>query len=140
MTDIDLLQQNGALAPNNLAGALGMEIVEASADRMVIRMPITDVVRQPFGLLHGGATVALAETVASLGTWLGIDQTQFSANGLEINCNHLRPVRDGVVTATGTPVHRGRTTWVWDIRIQNEAGKLTAIARCTVAVMPIARM
>lgn len=122
-----------------LSGTLGMEVIEASADRMVVRMPIIEAVRQPFGILHGGATVALAETAASLGTWLGIDQNTFVAAGMEINCNHLRQVRDGVITATATPLHRGRTTWVWDIRVHDEAGRLTAISRCTIAVVAMQR-
>lgn len=124
---------------HTMAEALGMEVLVASADQMVVRMPISDSVRQPLGFLHGGATVALAETAASLGTWLGIDSSRFGAFGLEINCNHLRPVREGAITATGTPVHRGRTTWVWDIRVADEAGKAVAIARCTVAVTPLDR-
>ncbi len=118
-----------------MMSALGMEVLEANPDHMVIRLPISDAVRQPFGLLHGGATVALAETVASLGTWLGIDQDRFVAVGLEINANHLRAVRDGSITATGVPLHRGRTTWVWDIRMQDAEGRLTAISRCTIAVV-----
>jgi 1,4-dihydroxy-2-naphthoyl-CoA hydrolase len=119
-----------------LAGTLGMQILKGSADEMIVRMPISDSVRQPYGLLHGGATVALAETAASIGTWLGIDRDHFLAVGLEINANHLRAVRAGAVTATATPIHRGRTTWVWDIRITDESGRLTAISRCTVAVVP----
>ncbi len=119
-----------------LSGVLGMEFVAASADQIIVRMPVTDRVKQPFGILHGGATVALCETAASIGTFLGIDHDHFNAVGMEINCNHLRPARDGILTATATPLHRGRTTWVWDIRVQNEAGKLVAISRCTVAVVP----
>ncbi len=112
-----------------------MEFIQSSPDKMIVQMPITDTVKQPFGILHGGATVALAETAASIGTWLGIDQTNQVAVGLEINCNHLRSVHAGTVTATAVPVHRGRTTWVWDIRITDEQGRLTAISRCTVAVV-----
>jgi len=126
-------------ARHYLADTLGMEVSEMTADRVVMRMPIRDSVRQPFGILHGGATVALAETAASLGTWMGIDQARFHAVGLEINANHLRAVPDGIVTATALPVHRGRTTWVWDIRIHNSEGVLTAISRCTIAVVPITR-
>jgi uncharacterized protein (TIGR00369 family) len=135
----DQLAELQARTQQTMVGALRMEYLEAGPDRMVIRMPITDAVRQPAGILHGGATVALAETAASLGTWLGIDQTKHLAAGLEINCNHLRQVRDGAVTATATPAHRGRTTWVWDIRVHDDAGRLTAIARCTIAVAPLER-
>jgi 1,4-dihydroxy-2-naphthoyl-CoA hydrolase len=119
-----------------LPGALGMEVVQADSDHVVVRLPITNRVRQPLGLLHGGATVALAETAASIGTWLGIDQTSYHAVGMEINANHLRPVIDGVITAEARPLHRGRNTWVWDIRVTDEGGKLVAISRCTVAIVP----
>jgi 1,4-dihydroxy-2-naphthoyl-CoA hydrolase len=128
---------NGEELPDiHLAKVLGMETIEASADHMVMQLPITDRVLQPFGLLHGGATVALCETVASVGTWLGIDQDESLAVGLEINANHLRPVREGVITAEGIPIHRGRTTWVWDIRVRDEQERLIAISRCTIAVVP----
>ncbi len=130
------LAQLNATQADNLAGTLGMEIIEAGPERIVARMPVLPRVKQPYGVLHGGATVALCETAASLGTYLGIDQTRFNAFGLEINCNHLRPMFSGHITAIATPVHRGRTTWVWDIRVQNDEGKLTAISRCTVAVVP----
>jgi 1,4-dihydroxy-2-naphthoyl-CoA hydrolase len=123
-------------AQQHLPGALGMEVMQASPDQVIIRLPITDRVRQPLGLLHGGATVALAETAASIGTWLGIDQTKYHAVGMEINANHLRPVFDGVITAEARPLHRGRSSWVWDIRVADENGKLVAISRCTVAVVP----
>ena len=131
---------NDDLQPTKyMSELLEMEFVQTSSEMMIVRMPITDKVKQPFGILHGGATVALAETAASIGTWLGIDQQNQIAVGLEINCNHLRPVPAGVITATATPLHRGRTTWVWDIRITDEQGKLTAISRCTVAVVPRTR-
>jgi uncharacterized protein (TIGR00369 family) len=113
-----------------------MEVVQASPDQVIVRLPITDHVRQPLGLLHGGATVALAETAASIGTWMGIDQANYHAVGMEINANHLRPVLNGVITADARPLHRGRNTWVWDIRVTDENGKLVAISRCTVAVVP----
>ena len=124
---------------DSLSGFLGMEFVQVQADHMIVRMPISERVRQPFGILHGGATVALAETAASIGTWMGIDQTLYHAVGLEINCNHLRPTPNGVITADAKPLHRGRTTWVWDIRVTNEAGQLVAISRCTIAVVPQSR-
>jgi 1,4-dihydroxy-2-naphthoyl-CoA hydrolase len=137
MQPLPTLAELNDVSRNTMAGALGMEIVEASGDHIVMRMPISDITRQPAGILHGGATVALAETIASLGTWLGIDRDHFVAMGLEINCNHLRPVRDGVITGEGVPLHRGRTTWVWDIRVRDELGRLVAISRCTMAVRPM---
>jgi 1,4-dihydroxy-2-naphthoyl-CoA hydrolase len=119
---------------DTMVGVLGIEIVELSRDKVVATMPVHNPTRQPFGLLHGGASVALAETVASIGSWNLIDQERQMAVGLEINANHLRSKRDGIVTATGTPVHVGKSTMVWDIRITDEEGQLVCISRCTVAI------
>jgi uncharacterized protein (TIGR00369 family) len=92
--------------------------------------------RQPFGILHGGASVALAETVASLGAMANVDRQDFVAVGLEINANHIRAKPDGAVTATATPIHIGRTTHVWDIRIVDEHERLVCVSRCTLAIKP----
>jgi uncharacterized protein (TIGR00369 family) len=121
-----------------LLGTLGIEFVETTKQRVVARMPVGPRVHQPFGLLHGGASVALAETVASTGAWLNCDQSREHVVGIEINANHLRPKRDGTVTATATPVHVGRRTQVWEIRIEDEQGKAVCVSRCTVAVVPAA--
>jgi 1,4-dihydroxy-2-naphthoyl-CoA hydrolase len=87
-------------------------------------------------VLHGGATVALAESAASVGTWLGIDRAVEECYGLEINCNHLRTRREGVLRAEAIPLHRGRRNWVWDIRVYaDDDDTLVAVARCTVAVV-----
>lgn len=118
-----------------LMDALGIETKELTKDRVVMTMPITDNVRQPFGILHGGASVALAESAASIASWMNVDQSRQACVGLEINANHLRPKKDGIVTATAVPVHRGRTTMVWDIRITDEEDKLVCISRCTIAVI-----
>jgi uncharacterized protein (TIGR00369 family) len=115
--------------------ALDITVTDATADRLVATMRIGPNHRQPDGYLHGGISVALAETVASLGSWLHIDRKRQMAFGLEINANHLRPKRDGLVTATGTPLHLGRNTHVWDVRIVDEQGKLICVSRCTVAVV-----
>jgi uncharacterized protein (TIGR00369 family) len=124
-----------AIAARGLAGALGIELLELTAQRVVATMPVDDRTRQPFGILHGGASIALAETVASLGAAAGIDRTRFTAVGLEINGNHLRPKMDGVVTATAVPVHVGRSTQVWSIEIRDEQERLVCISRCTMAVV-----
>ena len=92
---------------------------------------------QPFGLLHGGASVVLAETLGSMASYMCIDQKQFYCVGLEVNANHLRGVRSGRVSAVARPVHRGRTTHVWDIRLTDDSGKLTCISRLTIAVVPL---
>jgi len=124
------------LPQETLLATLGIEIVEAGKERVVARMPVGPRVHQPFGLLHGGASVALAETVASTGAWMNVDQAREHVVGLEINANHLRAKRDGVVTATATPVHVGRRTQVWEVRIVDEQGKTVCVSRCTLAVVP----
>ena len=124
------------LATRGLADILGIELTELTPKRVVAKMPVDERTRQPFGILHGGASVALAETVASLGAVMNIDRERYSAVGLEINANHLRAKSDGVVTAVGVPIHVGRTTQIWDIRITDEAGKMVCISRCTLAVVP----
>jgi 1,4-dihydroxy-2-naphthoyl-CoA hydrolase len=118
-----------------LLKTLGIEFVERSKARVVARMPVGPKVHQPFGILHGGASVVLAETVASAGAWMNCDQQRERVVGLEINANHLRAKRDGVVTAVATPVHVGRRTQVWEIRIADENDKPVCISRCTLAVV-----
>lgn len=119
---------------DTLIGTLGMTFTELSKERVVCTMPVNEKTRQPIGLLHGGASVALAETVASMGAFLHIDpKTQFAA-GLEINANHIRGKRDGIVTAIATPLHIGRTTMVWNIEIVDEQQKVICISRCTIAI------
>ena len=114
---------------------LDIKLVSAEKDKVVATMPIGPNHRQQVGYLHGGVTVVLAESVASLGTVLNIDASKQMAFGLEINANHLRPKRDGQLTAVATPFHRGRTTQVWEIRITDEQDKLVCISRCTIAVV-----
>ena len=124
------------LPTRGLADRLGIEIVELTRERVVATMPVDDRTRQPFGILHGGASVALAETVASLGAVRNVDLEKASAVGLEINANHLRAKRDGTVRATATPFHVGRSTQVWDVRIVDEEERPVCISRCTLAVVP----
>ena len=119
-----------------LLQTLGIEIIESTKERVVARMPVEPRVHQPFGLLHGGASVALAETVASVGAYNNCDAEKEIAVGIEINANHLRGKTDGVLTATATPDHVGRSTQVWSIKITDEAGKMVCISRCTLAVVP----
>ena len=121
---------------DTLVRTLGIAFSEVSKQKIVATMPVGPRVHQPFGLLHGGASVALAETVASVGAWLNVAEAGMAAVGLEINANHLRGKRDGTVTATATPLHLGRTTHVWSIEIADEAGKLVCVSRCTLAIVP----
>jgi len=118
-----------------LMEALGIQIVELGPEKVVATMPVNEATRQPFGLLHGGASVALAETVASVGTYNLIDPARQFTVGLEINANHIRGKRDGIVTAVGLPLHKGRTTMVWDIKLTDEDGKLICVSRCTIAII-----
>src|SRR5947209_16266169 len=114
---------------------LDIRLVSAEKDKVIATMPIGPNHRQQVGYLHGGISVVLAESVASLGTVLNIDASKQMAFGLEINANHLRPKRDGQLTAIATLIQRGRTTHVWDIRISDENDKLVCISRCTVAIV-----
>lgn len=136
-TSPDSLDEYRALVARGLADTLGIEMLELTPERVVATMPVDARTRQPFGILHGGASVALAETAVSLGAWMNIDRARFAAVGLEINANHLRPKRDGIVRAVATPVHRGRTTQVWAVEISDEEGRPICISRCTIAVVPI---
>lgn len=124
-----------AVARHGLPGVLGIELIELTGARVVATMPVDDRTRQPYGLLHGGASIALAETVASLGATASIDRAHFAAVGQEINGNHLRPKVDGIVRATAVPVHVGRSTQVWSIEIRDEQERLVCISRCTMAII-----
>lgn len=124
-----------ASCKGTLAESLGIEITECGKDRVVATMPVDRRTHQPLGYLHGGASVALAETVVSIGGWAQVAHEGKIVLGLEINANHLRSVRDGKVIAVGTPVHLGRTNQVWEVKISDGAGKLVCVSRCTLAVV-----
>jgi 1,4-dihydroxy-2-naphthoyl-CoA hydrolase len=126
----------GEYATHGLAEAIGIVIIELSPSRVIATMPVDERTRQPYGLLHGGASVALAETVASLGAIMNVDQEHFRAVGLEINANHIRAKMEGIVRATATPLHIGRLTHVWSVEIRDEEGRAVCISRCTVAIVP----
>jgi uncharacterized protein (TIGR00369 family) len=117
-------------------GHLGIAITELGDDFLRATMPVDERTKQPFGLLHGGSSVLLAETLASLAGWLCLDpELKQQSAGIEINANHLRAVTEGVVTGTARPIHLGRATQVWEIRIEDEQGRLTCISRMTAAVI-----
>src|SRR5690625_1611942 len=120
---------------NKLMESLGIETVTMEKDKVVMTMPVDERTHQPFGYLHGGASVLLAETVASIGGFLNIDQEKEAVFGMEINANHVKSKRDGIVTATATPLHIGRTTMVWDIKITDEKDDLISVSRCTLGVV-----
>ncbi len=126
MSDQPVVGPRGALVEK-----MGIELVEVEPSRVVARMPVEGNT-QPLGLLHGGASAVLAETLASVGGWLNAPDRMVL--GLEIKVNHIRPAGEGWLTGTGVPVHVGRTTQLWEMRITDEENRLIAFATCTLAV------
>lgn len=120
--------------PDTASYHLGIEYVDVGDDFLTARMPVDARTRQPYGILHGGASCLLAETVGSHASSLCIDLAREYCVGLELNANHVRSVRDGHVYATARPIHLGRSTHIWDIRIQDEADRLVCIARLTMMI------
>lgn len=125
-----------ALSKGSMSALLGIEIIELGEDFIRGRMPVDARTRQPFGLLHGGASVALAETLGSVAGNLCLDPERAVAVGLEISANHLKPVTRGHVIGTARPIHIGRSTQVWDIRIEDDSGRMSCVSRLTLAVTP----
>jgi 1,4-dihydroxy-2-naphthoyl-CoA hydrolase len=132
---IDLARING-WSRGTMMETLDIHFTEAGDDWIRATMPVDHRTQQPFGLLHGGASVVLAETIGSTAALLTLDVEKEIAVGLDINANHIRGVRSGLVTGTAKAVHLGRTTQVWEIRIEEEAGKLVCLSRLTMAVIP----
>lgn len=129
---VDQLLHSG----KNMGDALGIEFTSFKSDEIKAQMPVDENTIQPFGLLHGGASVALAETLASVGAWLNIKEADKIAVGVEINANHMRPVRMGErVHGISTPVHIGRRTQLWETKIYTDNDKLVCISRCTLTVV-----
>ncbi|MBO9620802.1 MAG: hotdog fold thioesterase [Niabella sp.] len=123
-------------APEYMGTYLNIQFTGVTDNTLTATMPVTQRVKQPYGILHGGASVVLAETVGSYASALVIDPEVSMAVGLEVNANHLKPVTSGTVKAVCSPLHLGRKTHVWDIRIYNEQEQLTCISRLTVAIIP----
>ena len=120
---------------NTLMETLGIKYTDIGEDYLVATMPVTSKVYQPSGILHGGATVALAESVGSKAAHYFIDNTHHEVRGLEITANHLRSVRKGFVTATAKPIHKGKTTHLWEIRVVDEHDKLASLCKLTIIVL-----
>jgi 1,4-dihydroxy-2-naphthoyl-CoA hydrolase len=123
------------LAPNTMSEWLGIEWVEVGEDFIKARMPVDHRTIQPYGLLHGGASCTLAETIGSVASAMVIDHSQFYCVGLEINANHIRSAKKGFVTGIALPLHLGSSTHVWDIKIHDENKKLVCVSRLTVAII-----
>ena len=113
----------------------GIEHREVTREKVVLTMPVTPKTHQPWGSLHGGVSVVLAETAATMGATMNINQEKQLAVGMEINANHIRPKREGIITATATPVHIGHAVSIWEIRITDEKENLICISRCTLAIV-----
>jgi 1,4-dihydroxy-2-naphthoyl-CoA hydrolase len=114
---------------------LGIELQEVTKEKVVLTMPVTPKTHQPWGSLHGGVSVVLAETAATMGATMNINQEKQLAVGIEINANHIRPKRQGIIIATATPVHIGHAVSIWEIRITDEKENLICISRCTLAIV-----
>jgi 1,4-dihydroxy-2-naphthoyl-CoA hydrolase len=123
-------------APGTLDDVLGFELLEASAERCRARFPVEKRVQQPLGLVHGGAYAALAESMVSATTHMAVEGDGNFAVGQSNHTNFFRPATAGAVHAEGTPIHRGRTSWVWDVRFTDDDGRLCAASRVTLAVRP----
>ncbi|RLL46476.1 hotdog fold thioesterase [Oceanobacillus piezotolerans] len=121
---------------NSLLQTLGIEIVTLNKDDVILSMPVDERTRQPFGYLHGGASVALAETAASLGAAMHTNLETNNVFGIEINANHIKSKKDGIVTASALPIHIGKSSMVWEVKITDERNQLICISRCTIAVVP----
>jgi uncharacterized protein (TIGR00369 family) len=122
---------------NTIHETLGIRVVEATVDKVVLEMAVGPQVHQPMGLLHGGASAVIAESAASIGAFLNCDPNEEFCVGTDLNISHLRAKREGTVTATAVPIRKGRTMHVWQIDITDEESKLVAVARCTLAIRKI---
>lgn len=131
----DIEQLNSAQKSNTIGEVLGIEFIEIGDDFLKGTMPVDNRTHQPMGILHGGASVVLAESLGSMAANLVVDTSRYYCVGLDINANHLRSVRSGLVTGIARPVHLGRSTQVWEIRIEDENGKPVCISRLTMAVL-----
>jgi len=115
---------------------IGIEFTEITVDSISARMPVNEKTHQPYGILHGGASVVLAESLGSVASNMIIDSNKYIGVGLEVNANHLRPVKAGFVTGICKPIHIGGKTHVWDIRLYDDRGKMNCVSRLTVAIIP----
>src|SRR5882757_2468547 len=130
------LEKLTSMSAGTMAEYLGIEWVEVGENFVKAKMPVDHRTKQPYGLLHGGASCVLAETVGSIASAMVIDHAKFICVGLEINANHVRSAREGYVTGIATPLHLGSNTHVWDIKIYDEIDKLVCVSRLTVAIIP----
>lgn len=131
-----ILEMCNKISKNTLMETLSIEYIDCGEDFLTAKMPVTPEVHQPMGFLHGGASVALAESVGSAASHFFIDNEKFTVKGLEISANHLKSKRDGFVLATARIKHKGKTTHLWEIRIEDEEGNLISLCKLTNIVLP----
>jgi len=136
MTNKELLERCNAITKNTLMETLSIEYTEVGDKHLIAKMPVTPRVHQPDGVLHGGAMVALAESVGSAAAIVFLDPTKFSIRGIEISANHVKSVKSGFVFATAKPIHLGKTTQVWDIKITDENDRLISAVKLTTLSLP----
>jgi uncharacterized protein (TIGR00369 family) len=129
-------EADNLLGHDGLGDLIGLEYLDASADEIRARVEVTDAVRQPAGLVHGGVYVAMAESICSGATWLAVHDDGMAAMGQSNSATFLRPITEGHVNAVARPRHRGRTSWVWDVEIADDEERLCAMVRLTIAVRP----
>lgn len=131
LTEEEILEQCAKMCKNTLMETLDISFCEMGTDYLVAKMPVNSRVHQPDGVLHGGAMVALAESVGSAASYIFLDTKEFYIRGLEISANHVKSIKDGYVYARAEIVHKGRTTQLWDIKLRNEEGSLISIVKLT---------
>jgi len=122
---------------DGLGDLIGLEYLETTPEQVRARVRVTDGVRQPFGLVHGGVFASMAESMCSLATWMAVRADEMAAMGQSNNATFMRPITDGYVNAAARPRQRGRTTWVWDVEVTDDDGRLCGLVRVTVAVRPM---
>lgn len=136
MTEEEILEQCAKMCKNTLMETLNISFCEVGKDYLVAKMPVTPRVHQPDGVLHGGAMVALAESVGSAASFMFLDSKEFYIRGIEISANHVRSIREGYVFAKAEIVHPGRTTQLWDIKIRDEEDQLISVVKLTTIALP----
>ena len=132
----EILAKCNAMCKNTLMETLNIEFIDIGEDFVTAKMPVNSKVHQPDGILHGGATVALAESVGSVASQILLDSSEFFIRGIEISANHLKSIRDGEVFAKATFIHKGRTTQLWDIRITDSENNLISLVKLTTIALP----
>jgi len=131
---MDSVQSQDDLPPEHFDATFGLELIDANSEVITARVPVTARIKQPFGVVHGGLYCSVAESLASIGTWLAVRDQGKIALGVSNQTSFLRPITEGYVNGEAKPIHSGRTTWVWDVQMTDDQGRLCAVSRMTIAV------